>query len=184
MSSELFLKLLRLFALRRLIGSPFHSVGVMLPTDHDKLLLRWKGPYPIVGNVGLADYRIKVGEQHRLFHVNMLKKYVDREPVLCSVAAILDPGECLELEIEEEPRPGNESYHDVNITNELVGNPAWELKELLREYKEISDVPGLTELEEHTITLNTTTAIKRKSYPVPFAKVTEIETEVKKMMTM
>ena len=87
--------------------------------------------------------------------------------------------------IEEEPRPGNESYHDVNIANELVGNPAWELKELLREYKEIfSDVPGITELEEHTITLNTTTAIRRKSYPVPFAKVTEIETEVKKMMTM
>ena len=87
--------------------------------------------------------------------------------------------------IEEEPRPGNESYHDVNIANELVGNPAWELKELLREYKEIfSDVTGITELEEHTITLNTTTAIRRKSYPVPFAKVTEIETEVKKMMTM
>ena len=36
----------------------------------------------------------------------------------------------------------------------------------------------------HAITLITTTAIRRKSYPVPFAKVTDIETEVKKMMTM
>ena len=66
-----------------------------------------------------------------------------------------------------------------------MGNPAWKLRELLREYKEIfSDVPGLTKLEEHAITLNTTTTIRRKSYPVPFAKVTDIETEVKKMMTM
>ena len=66
-----------------------------------------------------------------------------------------------------------------------MGNPAWELRELWREYKEIfSDVPGLTKLEEHAITLNTTTAIVRKSYPVPFAKVTDIETEVKKMMTI
>ena len=115
----------------------------------------------------------------------MLRKYVDREPILCSVAAILDPVECPELEIEEEPEHGNESYHDVKIASELVGNPAWELGELLRECKEIfSDVPGLTKLEEHAFTLSTTTAIRRKSYPVPFAKVTDIETEVKKMITM
>ena len=69
-------------------------VLVMLPTDHNKLLLRLKGPYPIVEKVGLADYRIEIGDQHRLFHVNMLRKYVDREPILCSVAAILDPVEC------------------------------------------------------------------------------------------
>ena len=112
----------------------------------------------------------------------MLRMYVDREPILCSVAAILDPVECPELEIEEEPEQEKESYHDVKIASELVGNPAWEL---LREYKEIfSDVPGLTKLEEHAITLNTTTAIRRKSYHVHFAKVTDIETEVKKMMTM
>ena len=160
-------------------------VLVMLPTDHNKLLLRWKGPYPIVENAGLADYRIKIGDKHMLFHINMLRKYVDREPILCSVAAILDPLECPELEIEEEPEQGNESYHDVKIASKLVGNPTWELRELLREYKEIfSDVPGLTNLEEHAITLNTTTAIRGKSYHVPFAKVTDIETEVKKMMTM
>ena len=69
-------------------------VLVMLPTDHNKLLLRWKGPYPIVEKVGLADYRIKIGDPHRLFHVNMLRNYVDREPIMCSVAAILDPVEC------------------------------------------------------------------------------------------
>ena len=62
---------------------------------------------------------------------------------------------------------------------------ARELRGLLKEYEEIfSDVPGLTQLEEHFITLNTNTTIRRKSYPVPFAKVSEIETEVKKMTTM
>ena len=30
-------------------------VLVMLPTDHNKLFLRWKGPYRIVGKVCLAD---------------------------------------------------------------------------------------------------------------------------------
>ena len=116
---------------------------------------------------------------------DMLRKYVDKEHVMCSVTDILDSVECPELKIEDEPIQGNEYCDDVKIANELVGNPAWELRELLREYKEIfSDVPGLTKLEEHAITLNTTTAIRRKSYPVPFAKATDIETEVKKMMIM
>ena len=133
----------------------------------------------------MCDYRIKIGKHHRLFHVNMLKKYIDREPTLCAVAAILDPMECPELEINEMPEIGMETYLNVPISDELMESPARELKRLLEEYEEIfSDVPGLTQLEEHFITLNTDAPIRKKSYPVPFAKVTEIETEVKKMMTM
>ena len=158
---------------------------VMLPTDHNKLLLRWKGPYPITEKVGVADYRIKIGEQHRFFHINMLRKYIDRERVLCAVAAILDHVECPELEIKETPELGKETYLNVKIADELMESAARELRGLLKEYEDIfSDVPGLTQLEEHFITLNTNTTIRRKSYPVPFAKVTEIETEVKKMTTM
>ena len=160
-------------------------VLVMLPTDHNKLLLRWKGPYPIMEKVGVADYRIKIGEQLRLFHINMLRKYIDRESVLCAVAAILDPVECPELEIKETPELWEETYLNVKIADELMESAARELRGLLKEYEEIfSDVPGLTQLEEHFITLNTNTTIRRKSYPVPFAKVSEIETEVKKMTTM
>ena len=152
----------------------------MLPTYHNKLLLRWKGPYPIMVTVGLGDYRINIGEQHRLFHIYMLRKYIDREPVLCAVAAILDPVECPELEIKETPELGEETFLNIKIADELIESPARELRGLLKEYEEIfSDVPGLTQFEEHFITLNTLTTIWRKTYPVPFAKVTEIETEVK-----
>ena len=83
------------------------------------------------------------------------------------------------------PQIGKETYLNVPISDELMESPARELKRLLEEYEEIfSDVPGLTQLEEHFTTLNTDAPIRKKSYPVPFAKVTEIETEVKKMMTM
>ena len=104
---------------------------VMLPTDH-KLLLRWKGPYPIMVTVGLGDYRIKIGEQHRLFHINMLRKYIDREPVLCAVAAILDPVECPELEIKETPELGEETFLNIKIADELIESPARELRGLLK----------------------------------------------------
>ena len=107
---------------------------VMLPTDHNKLLLRWKGPYPIMEKVGVAEYRIKIGEQLRLFHINMLRKYLDREPVLGAVAAILDPVECPELEIKETPELGKETYLDVKIADELMESAARELRGLLKEY--------------------------------------------------
>ena len=103
----------------------------MLRTDHNKLFLIWKGPYPIVEKVALADYRIKIGERHRLFHINMLMKYIDREPVLCAVAAILDPMECPELYINGTPELGKETYLNVQISDELMESPARELKVLL-----------------------------------------------------
>ena len=71
----------------------------MLPTDHNKLLLRWEGPYSIEKKVGLTDYRIKVGTRLRLFHVNMLKKYTEREPMTCATMAFLDCGDCPELDM-------------------------------------------------------------------------------------
>ena len=120
-------------------------VLVMLPTYHNKLLLRRKGPYPVMETVGLGDHRINIGEQHRLFHINMLRKYIDREPVLCAVAAILDPVECPELEIKETPELGEETFLNIKIADELMESPARELRGLLKEYEEIfSDFPGLT----------------------------------------
>jgi len=32
------------------------KVLVFLPTDKNKLLMQWKGPFPIVGKIGNADY--------------------------------------------------------------------------------------------------------------------------------
>ena len=54
------------------------EVLVMLPTDHSKLLLHWKGPYTVIEKVGITDYRIEIGDRKRLFHVNMLREYTER----------------------------------------------------------------------------------------------------------
>ena len=80
----------------------------------------------------MADYRIKIRELHRLFHINMLRKYIDREPVLCAVAAILDHMECPELDINETPELGTETYLNVQISDELMESPAREIKVLLK----------------------------------------------------
>ena len=161
------------------------KVLVMLPTDNNKLLLRWKGPYTIKGKVGITDYRIQVGNQLRLFHVNMLRKYTEREPIECATAAVIDIVDCPELVIEAEPSADGETIQDIDVSREIEEPHANALRQLLSEYSDIfSDMPGLTDIAEHGITLTTEKPIRRKPYPVPYAKVGDIETEVRKMMAL
>ena len=56
------------------------QVLILLPTDSYKLLMQWRGPYIVESCVGANDYRIKMGSKTKTFHLNMLKKYIAREP--------------------------------------------------------------------------------------------------------
>jgi transposase InsO family protein len=55
------------------------SVLLLLPTERNKLLLSWQGPFRIVSKVGEVDYRIEMSSGRvKTFHVNMLKRYYHR----------------------------------------------------------------------------------------------------------
>ena len=54
------------------------QVLVLLPTDHNKLLMQWKGPFKVESVVGRNDYKIKVKGKSKIYHINLLKKYVKR----------------------------------------------------------------------------------------------------------
>ena len=56
------------------------KVLVLLPTASNKLLFQWKGPAVITERRGLVNYRVRFesGEE-KTFHINMLKKYNQRE---------------------------------------------------------------------------------------------------------
>ena len=55
-------------------------VLVLLPTNSNKLLMQWRGAYTVESHVGANDYRVKMGSKTKTYHVNMLKKYISREP--------------------------------------------------------------------------------------------------------
>ena len=55
-------------------------VLILLPTDSNKLLMQWRGPYTVESRVGANDYRVKMGSKTKTYHINMLKKYIAREP--------------------------------------------------------------------------------------------------------
>ena len=51
------------------------KVLLLLPTDINKLLMQWKGPYEIMSRCGKGnDYRVEVNTKVKTFHANMLKK--------------------------------------------------------------------------------------------------------------
>ena len=56
------------------------QVLILLLTDSNKLLLQWGGLFTVESHVGANDYRIKIGSKTTAHHMNMLKKYIVREP--------------------------------------------------------------------------------------------------------
>ena len=55
------------------------KVLLLLPTDTNKLLMQWKGPYEIMSRCGKgSDYRVEMNKKVKTFHANMLKKYIER----------------------------------------------------------------------------------------------------------
>ena len=48
---------------------PGDKVFVLLPTDHNKLLMQWKGPYDVSEVVDLNDYKVKVKGKTKVYRV-------------------------------------------------------------------------------------------------------------------
>lgn len=120
------------------------QVLILLPTNNNKLLLQWKGPFPVVEQKGSCDYRIDVNGELKLLHSNMLKKYYSRPDVNCvDVTAAV---------VEEEPEQlhlpslcQKETWRQVKISKNLSDEQQTEVRAVLEDYKEVwSDVPGRT----------------------------------------
>ncbi|KAK3711512.1 hypothetical protein QZH41_016430, partial [Actinostola sp. cb2023] len=72
---------------RRAKPSSFHAgdhVLVRIPTNNNKLLMQWKGPYTytIESVVGLYDYKVRVKGKVKTYHANLLKLYIKRQPLI------------------------------------------------------------------------------------------------------
>ena len=71
---------------------PGDEVLVLLPTDTNKMKMKWKGPYKVESEPHVNDFYILVRGKKKLNHANMLKKYFrkkeDRkgEDAKCAIA--------------------------------------------------------------------------------------------------
>lgn len=58
---------------------PGMKVLVLLPTDNNKLLMQLKGPYVIKEKINKFDYKIDVNGKEKIYHANLLRRYLERE---------------------------------------------------------------------------------------------------------
>ena len=68
--------------------NPGDKVLVLLPTRTEKLLAKWKGPYPVTKKLGRVNYEIAItdGQQrNKVFHVNILRKWHEKSQVFLNL---------------------------------------------------------------------------------------------------
>lgn len=122
------------------------QVLILLPTDRNKLLMQWKGPFPVWGKNGELDHEVDLGHNIKLFHINLLKKYEERPPEgsvtqAAKVCVAVEEEEAKTHEfpllcLEREENSGN-----VEISPGLSPSQQVELKALLTNFDDIfSDV--------------------------------------------
>ena len=147
----------------------------MLLTDSNKLLMQWRGPHIVESPVGANDYRIKMGSKTKMYHLNMLKKYIATEPEVnvihsnnkddatIAVARVIyqdtDPGlgEVPDLESYHQ----KEGVRDVKLGEDLSENQQHMLKDLTGRYPDVfTDMPGETNMIQHRGKLTDNTLIR------------------------
>ena len=52
---------------------------MLLPTDNNKLLLHWRGPFVVERCGNGNNYGVEVNKRIKTYHVNMLKPYFERK---------------------------------------------------------------------------------------------------------
>ncbi|XP_072180111.1 uncharacterized protein [Diadema setosum] len=184
------------------------EVLVLLPTDHNKLLMHWKGPFRVVGTVGKLDYRVDLGSRVTTFHANLLRKYIRREeqqevgaPFEVASTSVVEDDDVNDDDDEERRKISNrmsnenllhipavkrtQSVDDVNIDLTLTEEQRHQARELLQVFDDVlTDVPGITRAGHHDIQLTHNEPIRSKPYPLPHSMRQVVKDEVQEMMTL
>ncbi|KAK7104926.1 hypothetical protein V1264_019564 [Littorina saxatilis] len=170
--------------------TPGNKVLILLPTDHNKLLMQWKGPYEVEAVVGINDYKVNVGKKSKIYHANLLKLYVERPPEAVQVAAsVEEPAELDEFDGEELLELGDlhkkEGVDDVKLGPDLTEDQQKELHDFMGDFTHrFSDVPGSTSLVEHEVHLTSDVPVRSKPYPIPFQARESLKKDIDSMLKM
>jgi transposase InsO family protein len=169
------------------------QVLILLPTDNNKLLMQWKGPFKVEKVMGKNDYGINVNGKVKTFHINMLKKYLSRpDDVPVTACAVFDNVCKASIEnteddelLEMAPISGSETVNDVLFGSQLDKHQEVQVRGLLQQYQDIfTDIPGTSNLGEHRIELTSNEPVRSKPYPVPYGIRDSLKKEIQSMLDM
>lgn len=172
---------------------PGDKVLLLLPEERNKLQMCWQGPFEVIEKKGIADYRISVRGRPRLYHANLLKRYVERpervapDPIV-AVAVIEEEsagGSTVDSEIPLVQLESEETVEDIHFGPNLSPQQKAEALELARGFQNVlTDRPLRTNLAVCDFTLESAKPVRVKQYPIPYSKVEVVNKEVKSMLEM
>ena len=157
------------------------EVLVMLPSASSKLKSTWQGPFPIVRQVSPVDYEVDTGKHRkrlRIFHVNLLRKWKDREKLaFYAKAYIIDEDNVDNYLPQKEP---SQTVADVKISENLTPIEKLKLRKLADNYADIfSDVPTTTNAAVHDVKLTDTPPKHTKPYRLPECYKEEVREHIR-----
>ena len=153
--------------------------------------------------VGLNDYKVCVKGKERVYHVNLLKKYFEREDsvpvgaVAVEVNADISKSGLAKSEAEEvDPVDGvdfleiggyvaKESIKDVATGDNLTEEQRAEFIDLASQFQSLfTEAPGTTSLAQHHIKLTSDQPVRSRPYPVPYSLRESLKKDITDMMKM
>lgn len=186
---------------------PGDKVLLLLPTDSNKLLVQWKGPFTIAHKLSDQDYRVEIKGKMKTFHANLLKRYIEREDAgpqdednansvleMASVASVIQDesnqdekstGKLSGVKIELPALEATETVKDVRVCGNLSSERQKQVSKLLDSFEDVlTDLPGKCNIGSHQIKLTSDDPVRQNPYPAPHALRSVIEEETAKMLEM
>ena len=172
---------------------------LLLPENHNKLLMKWKGPFEVVERLGKMDYRIKHADgKVKTYHANLLKEYKVRDVAdqtnvgnkthiisTCVVENVVSDAVGLHPEIELPVLESTEAWTDCHIPSKLTKQQTSVVRELLEKYGDVlTDNPGLTKVDTFSIKLTSEDPVRSSPYPTPHSLTDVAKKELDQMLKM
>lgn len=170
------------------------KVLVLLPLHHDKLNMRWKGPYEIIEKKTPLTYVIKIDGKVKVLHINLLRKWEEREgkeeEKEVNAAVIFPEEEAEENEdhidtIKIPSLIGSQTYKDITLGDNLSNEQKANLNQLFEAFSMVfTELPGKTDCIDHKIKTTSNDPVRSKPYKIPYSMQQTVKEEVDKMLSL
>lgn len=156
-------------------------VLILLPTSTNKLMAKWKGPFPVVDKLRTTTYKVRTGSDAcgtKVFHINMMSRWESPSAV------------CL-LEETAQTHEGDDipSWKEEHSTDQPLINPQLDgrrtkaIQQLVKKFRDtFSNKPGRAKEGQISIDTGNARPISSPPYRLPQARLQVAKDEIKQLL--
>ncbi len=162
--------------------APGDKVLVLLPTSSSKLLAKWQGPFEVTRRIRDLNYEVIRTDRSgacQIYHLNLLKKWSEVEPVMLATAI------SGEDDLGSEVNTKIQSLTLAPGGDHLLPSQLTDVARLQTEFADVfSPLPGRTNLIQHHIEMEPGVVVRSRPYRLPEHKKKVVQSELEAMLEM